>query len=230
MGHGAAYIGAQDAHVGRVRHRAVRHDRPGNERLAAPRRRARARRELYAPFGVVPLASGNSGVQLAGWFNKEINSVADIDGLKMRIPASAARSSSAPAASRCPCRAARSSPPCRPAWSTPRSGRTVQRPGVRTSGHRQVLLLSGWHEPGATLEAIVNAEALATLPETQDSCWRPHKAPSTRTCSTSSRRATPRRSRRWSKSTASRCAGYRRRAPALRGTIGRGRCRGCRRR
>ena len=44
-------------------------------------------RELYEPFGLVPLAGGNSGVQMAGWFNKEINSLADIQGLKMRIPA-----------------------------------------------------------------------------------------------------------------------------------------------
>ena len=32
-------------------------------------------RELYAPFNLVPFAAGNSGVQMAGWFNKEINSV-----------------------------------------------------------------------------------------------------------------------------------------------------------
>ncbi|MEX2365132.1 MAG: TRAP transporter substrate-binding protein DctP, partial [Pseudohongiellaceae bacterium] len=29
---------------------------------------------------------GNTGVQMGGWFNKEINSVADFRGLKMRIP------------------------------------------------------------------------------------------------------------------------------------------------
>ncbi|MEC8807571.1 MAG: ABC transporter substrate-binding protein, partial [Pseudomonadota bacterium] len=43
-------------------------------------------RELYAPFNLVPFAAGNSGVQMAGWFNKEINSIADLNGLKMRIP------------------------------------------------------------------------------------------------------------------------------------------------
>jgi TRAP-type mannitol/chloroaromatic compound transport system substrate-binding protein len=42
--------------------------------------------ELYAPFGVIPLAGGNTGVQMAGWFQKEINSLDDIQGLKMRIP------------------------------------------------------------------------------------------------------------------------------------------------
>lgn len=42
--------------------------------------------ELYAPFNLVPLAGGNTGVQMGGWFNKEINSIADLKGLKMRIP------------------------------------------------------------------------------------------------------------------------------------------------
>lgn len=43
-------------------------------------------RELYSQFNLVPAAAGNSGVQMAGWFNKEIKSVEDIKGLKMRIP------------------------------------------------------------------------------------------------------------------------------------------------
>ncbi|MCG6863651.1 MAG: TRAP transporter substrate-binding protein [Chromatiaceae bacterium] len=42
--------------------------------------------ELYAPFGLVPAPAGNTGVQMGGWFNKEIKSVADLSGLKMRIP------------------------------------------------------------------------------------------------------------------------------------------------
>ena len=42
--------------------------------------------ELYAPFDLIPFAAGNSGTQMAGWFNREINSVADLKGLKMRIP------------------------------------------------------------------------------------------------------------------------------------------------
>ncbi len=43
-------------------------------------------REAYEPFNLIPFPAGNSGVQMAGWFNKEINGLEDIQGLKMRIP------------------------------------------------------------------------------------------------------------------------------------------------
>ena len=43
-------------------------------------------RELYAPFGVRPFAGGSTGVQMAGWFNRELKSAEDLKGLKMRIP------------------------------------------------------------------------------------------------------------------------------------------------
>ena len=42
--------------------------------------------ELYSNFNLVPMPGGNTGVQMGGWFNREINSVADLKGLKMRIP------------------------------------------------------------------------------------------------------------------------------------------------
>ncbi len=42
--------------------------------------------EVYKPFGVLPMACGATGVQTAGWFNKEINGVDDFKGLKMRTP------------------------------------------------------------------------------------------------------------------------------------------------
>jgi len=41
--------------------------------------------EVYAPYNLVPMAGGSTGVQMAGWFNREINSIADLKGLKMRI-------------------------------------------------------------------------------------------------------------------------------------------------
>jgi TRAP-type mannitol/chloroaromatic compound transport system substrate-binding protein len=50
-------------------------------------------REFYASeFGLIQFPAGNTGVQMGGWFTKEINSIADIQGLKMRIPGLAGRS------------------------------------------------------------------------------------------------------------------------------------------
>ena len=42
--------------------------------------------ELYENFNLVPFPAGNTGAQMGGWFNKEINSISDIKGLKMRMP------------------------------------------------------------------------------------------------------------------------------------------------
>ena len=122
-------------------------------------------RELYAPFGVVPFAAGNTGTQMAGWFNKEIDSVADIQGLKMRIPGFGGEIFQRAGGV---------------AVSLPGSELfTSLQTGVIDAtewvgpyndlafGLQEIAKLyyyPGWHEPSATLEAIVNAEALAGLP------------------------------------------------------------------
>ena len=41
--------------------------------------------EFYATQNLYGLACGNTGVQMGGWYRKEINSLADLQGLKMRI-------------------------------------------------------------------------------------------------------------------------------------------------
>ena len=42
--------------------------------------------EVDAPFNIKPLSCMNEGVQMGGWFNKEINSPADLKGLRYRMP------------------------------------------------------------------------------------------------------------------------------------------------
>ncbi len=42
--------------------------------------------ELSGKFNVKPFAAGNTGTQMGGWFNKDINSVEDFQGLRIRMP------------------------------------------------------------------------------------------------------------------------------------------------
>lgn len=42
--------------------------------------------EIYDGFGLKGWSAGSTGVQMGGWYNKEINAVSDLNGLKMRIP------------------------------------------------------------------------------------------------------------------------------------------------
>ena len=43
-------------------------------------------REQYAKYNLYPLLGGNTNIQMGGWFRKPIESLADMQGLKMRIP------------------------------------------------------------------------------------------------------------------------------------------------
>ncbi len=42
--------------------------------------------KVYDKYGILSFPGGNTSNQMGGWFQKEINSVADLQGLKMRIP------------------------------------------------------------------------------------------------------------------------------------------------
>jgi len=52
-------------------------DEGGGSELLAP---------ILADFGVVSLPGGNTGAQMGGWFRERVDSLADLDGLRMRIP------------------------------------------------------------------------------------------------------------------------------------------------
>jgi TRAP-type mannitol/chloroaromatic compound transport system substrate-binding protein len=43
-------------------------------------------REFFKETGIYSIPGGNTGVQMGGWFRKEVKTVADLKGLKMRIP------------------------------------------------------------------------------------------------------------------------------------------------
>ena len=120
---------------------------------------------LYAPFNLVPMASGNTGVQMAGWFNKEINSLADVQGLKMRIPGIGGEV----------LKRAGGEPVALPGGEIFTALQTGVIDATEWVGPYNDLALGlhtvaryyyypGWHEPGPTLEAIVNKEAWEALP------------------------------------------------------------------
>ncbi len=122
-------------------------------------------REAYAPFNLIPMAGGNTGVQMAGWFNREINSVDDLKGLKMRIPGLGGK------------------------VFTRAGGTAVTMPGGELYTSLQTGVIDatewvgpyndlamglhevaeyyyypGWQEPGPVLEVIVNKTAFDSLP------------------------------------------------------------------
>ena len=122
-------------------------------------------RELYEPFGVVPLAAGNSGVQMAGWFNREINSLEDLQGLKMRIPGIGGEVLGR----------AGGVPVTMPGSEIFTSLQTGVIDAAEWVGPYNDLALGmqeiaeyyyypGWHEPGPAIEALVNREAWDSLP------------------------------------------------------------------
>lgn len=43
-------------------------------------------RDLLSDFNVINFPGGNTGAQMGGWWRKEISSLADLKGIKMRIP------------------------------------------------------------------------------------------------------------------------------------------------
>ena len=42
--------------------------------------------KVYADFNIINFPAGNTGAQMGGWFKREVKSLADLKGLKMRIP------------------------------------------------------------------------------------------------------------------------------------------------
>jgi len=45
-----------------------------------------AMHKIYSDFNVISFPAGNTGAQMGGWFKKEVKTLNDLKGLKMRIP------------------------------------------------------------------------------------------------------------------------------------------------
>ena len=122
--------------------------------------------EAYAPYNLVPMAGGSTGVQMAGWFNKEINSIADLRGLKMRIPGLAGEVFAAAGGTAVTI-------PGGELYTSMQTGviDAVEWVGPyndKSLGFHQVAkyyYYPGWHEPGSILEFVVNKDSLEALPK-----------------------------------------------------------------
>jgi len=123
-------------------------------------------RELYAGFGLLPFPAGNTGVQMGGWFNKEINSLADIKGLKMRIPGwggeALKRAGGTPVnlAGAEIFTALQTGSIDATEWIGPYNDVAF---GLHKAA--RYYYYPGWQEPGPVLECIVNREAFDELPK-----------------------------------------------------------------
>ena len=122
-------------------------------------------RELYAPFGVRPFAGGSTGVQMAGWFNRELKSASDLDGLKMRIPGLAGEVFAASGGTAVRLAGGEIYTSMQTGvidaveWVGPYNDRTLGLMEVA-----EYYYYPGWHEPGAMLEFTVNQAAFDRLP------------------------------------------------------------------
>jgi len=123
-------------------------------------------RELYEPFNLIPFAGGNTGVQMAGWFNREINTLDDLKGLKMRMPGlggeviTRAGAEAVMIAGGDIYTALQTGVIDATEWVGPYNDMAF--------GFHQIAkyyYYPGWHEPGPTLELIVNKQAYESLPE-----------------------------------------------------------------
>ncbi len=121
--------------------------------------------ELYAGFNLVPMSIGNSGMQMAGWFKQEINSVEDLKGLKMRIPGIGGQ-----VMARCGTNVVLM--PGGELYTALERG-TIDATEWISPFHDERLGLyraakyyyyPGWHEPSANLELIVHKQSWAKLP------------------------------------------------------------------
>ncbi len=120
--------------------------------------------QIYDRFNLIPAAAGNTGVQMGGWFNKQINSLEDLKGLKMRIPGLGGevlkRAGGTPV-----------NLPGGELYTSLQSGAIDATEWVGPYNDLAFGLYKaakyyyypGWHEPGTTLEAMINKDAFNKL-------------------------------------------------------------------
>ena len=121
--------------------------------------------EVYAKHNMQVMLGGNTGMQMGGWFRKEINTVADLKGLKMRIPGFGGKVIAGVGA-------VPTNIPTGELYQSLERG-TIDAlewvgPGLdlRMGFHKVApYYYSGWHEPGTELMYFFNKDSMAKLPD-----------------------------------------------------------------
>lgn len=122
-------------------------------------------RKVYEPHGLLSFPGGNTGNQMGGWFREEINSLEDLKGIKMRTPGFAGEVMSELGV------AVTNIPPGE-LYSALERG-TIDAlewvgPALDFSmGFHQIAknYYSGWQEPGAEVQFLINKETWDKLPK-----------------------------------------------------------------
>ena len=122
-------------------------------------------KKVYDKYGILSFPGGNTGNQMGGWFKKEIKTVEDLKGLKMRIPGFAgevlAKLGAKPT----------NIPPGELYTALERNtidalewvGPSLD---LRMGFHKIApYYYTGWHEPGTELQFMVNEKAYNSLPK-----------------------------------------------------------------
>ena len=121
--------------------------------------------ELYADFNLRAFPVGNTGVQMGGWFNREINTLSDFSGLVMRMPGLGGEV----------LRRLEVTVKALPGGEIFQALKTGAIDATEWVGPYNDLAFGlhqaakyyywpGWHEPGTALECMVNKQALEALP------------------------------------------------------------------
>ncbi|WP_455218129.1 TRAP transporter substrate-binding protein [Kaarinaea lacus] len=123
-------------------------------------------REIYQPYNLVPFPMGNTGIQMGGWFNKKIETIDDLKGLKMRFPGLGGKVFSKAGGTA-------ELIPGGEIYTALERGRIDAAEWIGPYHDERLGLYRaakyyyypGWHEPGPVLELIINKTAWDSLPD-----------------------------------------------------------------
>jgi TRAP-type mannitol/chloroaromatic compound transport system substrate-binding protein len=125
--------------------------------------------KLYRPHKIMPFPMGNTGMQMGGWFKKPIKKIDDFKGLKIRLPGMAGEVlvqreiGAIPVQKDNLVQALENDSIDAVEWMGPYYDKKL---GLhKAAKSKYYYYYPGWHEPGTTLELLINRQAWEKLPD-----------------------------------------------------------------